>query len=57
MRRSLELGGPVPPAPLPWSLETTRHSYKINIESIEKEKIDVIAKIRCPHGKKDEPLQ
>ena len=47
---------PGTPESLPWSLETARCGYKINMAAIEEEKIDVVVKIKQKHGKKDEPL-
>lgn len=47
-KRSLEVSGGT--SAYPWSLETTRCGYKVNMVALEKEKIDVV-KIKREQGK------
>ena len=47
---------PCTSAKYPWSLETTRCGYKVNMAAMEEGKIDVVVKIKREQaGKKDEP--
>jgi len=48
-----EFGGRRPGtlADYPWSLETTRCGYKVNMAAMEKGKIDVVVKIKREQGK------
>ena len=38
----------------PWSLETTRRGYKVNMAAMEEGKIDIVVKLKREQRKKDE---
>ena len=39
----------------PWSLETTRRGYKVNMAAMEVGKIDIVVKLKREQRKKGEP--
>ena len=39
----------------PWSLETTRRGYKVNMAAMEEGKIVIVVKLKREQRKKDEP--